>query len=81
MKILFYIKLLRPLNVITSAIAVIISAAIINGLGDLQTLILTSVIVMVYAAGSNALNDAIDHKIDLINRPARPIPSGNVTIN
>lgn len=81
MKILFYIKLLRPLNVITSAIAVIISAAIINGLGDLQTLILTSVIVMLYAAGSNALNDAIDHEIDLINRPGRPIPSGNVTIN
>ena len=81
MKIIFYIKLLRPLNVITSAIAVLISAAIINGLGDLQTLILTSVIVMLYAAGSNALNDAIDHEIDLINRPGRPIPSGNVTIN
>jgi len=81
MKILYYFKLLRPLNVIISAISVVISAAIVNGLGDTKTLIIASVIVMLYAAGSNALNDAIDHEIDLINKPSRPIPSGHMTIN
>ena len=36
---------------------------------------------MCYTAAANALNDALDFKIDLINRPTRPIPANHVKIN
>ena len=35
---------------------------------------------MLYTAASNALNDALDYEIDLINKPERPIPLGYVSI-
>ena len=78
--ILYYIKLLRPLNVITSGIAVLIATAILEELENVNILLLTATIVMLYTAASNSLNDALDHEIDLINRPDRPIPSNNVSI-
>ena len=78
--ILHHIKLLRPLNVITSGIAVLIATAILEELDNVHILLLTAIIVMLYTAASNSLNDALDHEIDLINRPDRPIPSNNVSI-
>ena len=81
MKIIYYhIKLLRPLNVITSGLAIIIATAILDELNNHHVLLITTCIVMVYTAASNALNDALDYEIDLINRPERPIPLGYVSI-
>ena len=76
----YHILLLRPLNLLISVFTMIVAAAILNKLSDLKTLILTSSIVALYAGASNALNDSIDHSIDLINRPERPIPSGRVKV-
>ena len=76
-KLLSHIILLRPLNVLISGISVVIASKIIQI--DNNSLVLTlSVIVMLFTSGANILNDFIDYKIDLINRPYRPIPSGNV---
>lgn len=75
-----YIKLLRPLNIMTGGMAMIISAGILDGISDFRTLMLTTSIVMLFTAAANALNDAMDYEIDLINKPLRPIPSGFVTI-
>ena len=76
-KLLSHIILLRPLNVLISGISVVIASKIIQI--DNNSLVLTlSVIVMLFTSGANVLNDFIDYKIDLINRPHRPIPSGNV---
>ena len=76
-KFLSHIILLRPLNVLISGISVVIASKIIQI--DNNSLVLTlSVIVMLFTSGANILNDFIDYKIDLINRPYRPIPSGNV---
>ena len=79
--IYFYIKLLRPLNVMTGAAAMLIATAILDEFSNVRIMLLLSFIVMMYTAASNALNDAIDHEVDLINRPMRPIPSGYVTVN
>ena len=78
--IYYYIKLLRPLNVMTSALAIIIATAILEGLNNHHVLLITTSVVMLYTAASNALNDALDYEIDLINRPERPIPLGYVSI-
>ena len=81
MKILYqHLKLLRPLNIITSGLAMVISSAILDGFSDTRILILTVSIVMLFTAAANALNDAMDYEIDLVNKPLRPIPLGAVTI-
>ena len=81
MKIIYHhIKLLRPLNIMTSGLAIIIATAILDGLSNHHILLITTCIVMLYTAASNALNDALDYEIDLINRPERPIPLGYVSI-
>ena len=81
MKILYqHLKLLRPLNIITSGLAMIISSAILDGFYDTRILMLTVSIVMLFTAAANALNDAMDYEIDLVNKPLRPIPLGAVTI-
>ena len=78
--IYYHIKLLRPLNVMTSGLAIIIATAILDELNNHHVLLITTCIVMLYTAASNALNDALDYEIDLINRPERPIPLGYVSI-
>ena len=65
----------------TSGAAMLIATAILDEFSNVRIMVLTSLIVMLYAAASNALNDALDHEIDLINRPMRPIPSGHVSVN
>ena len=81
MKILYqHLKLLRPLNIITSGLAMVISSAILDGFSDTRILMLTVAIVMLFTAAANALNDAMDYEIDLVNKPLRPIPLGVVTI-
>ena len=64
----------------TSALAIIIATAILEGLNNHHVLLITTTVVMLYTAASNALNDALDYEIDLINRPGRPIPLGYVSI-
>ena len=81
MKIIYHhIKLLRPLNVMTSGLAIIIATAILDELNNHHVLLITTCVVMLYTSASNALNDALDYEIDLINRPERPIPLGYVSI-
>jgi len=81
MKILYqHLKLLRPLNIITSGLAMVVSSAILDGFSDTRILMLTVAIVMLFTAAANALNDAMDYEIDLVNKPLRPIPLGVVTI-
>ena len=76
--IYFHIKLLRPLNVFTSGLAMLIASAILGILHEIDTVILVMAVVMCYAGGANALNDVVDIEIDKINRPLRSIPSGHV---
>ena len=63
-----------------SGFSIFIASEIIGPDLDKRLVLLLSVIVMLFTSGANALNDALDLKIDLINRPLRPIPSGKVNI-
>jgi len=80
-KFYYYFLLIRPLNVFVSALAMIISAAILNRLNESLTIALVTLVVMVFTAAANSINDVIDLEIDKINRPLRPIPSKNINKN
>ena len=73
-----YFLLTRPLNVLISGLAMVVSAAILNSLEETKILLLIVFIVMSYTAAANAINDVLDLEIDKINRPSRPIPSKNL---
>lgn len=88
-KLFAHLQLTRPANVVT-AIADIMAGFAISGMGsyltsfsseggyliDLAWLVLST--IGLYAGGV-AFNDVFDAKLDAIERPERPIPSGRAT--
>lgn len=74
--------MIRPLNCFMAGIAVAIGCLV--GAGSEITLhgaqvVLAFVICFVVTAGGNAINDFYDAKIDAVNKPHRPIPSGRIS--
>ncbi len=72
-----YIEILRPLNCIMSAIAVLIGGVLVLRNIDLS-IILGMVAVVLITGSGNVINDYVDIEADKINRPRRPIPSGKI---
>ncbi len=86
-----YLRLARPANLPTAAADVLAGAAIsgvltgislntdwnTSKLWDIALLVFSS--VFLYAAGV-VLNDVFDFKLDKVERPERPIPSGLVSV-
>lgn len=73
-----YIEILRPANALMAVIAIFLMA-IISGKFTLEVLV-ASVVVFVVTGAGNAINDYFDHKIDAVNKPDRPIPSGRISL-
>ena len=74
-----YLEILRPFNALMGVIAVLL-VAIISGNFNLYVPV-ACVIVFIFTGAGNAINDYVDHKIDAINKPERPIPSGRISLN
>ncbi|MDL2246974.1 UbiA family prenyltransferase [Methanobrevibacter sp. OttesenSCG-928-K11] len=73
-----YIEIIRPGNVLMALIVVILVAIIAN---THDSIILLAILAVFFAiSGGNVINDCFDHKIDSINRPDRPIPSGRISL-
>ncbi len=73
---LAYLRLLRPANLVTAA-ADILTAAVVIHLHDARLALLVGASVFLYAGGV-VLNDFCDRRLDSMERPERPIPSGAV---
>ncbi|MEG3224936.1 MAG: geranylgeranylglycerol-phosphate geranylgeranyltransferase [Methanobacteriales archaeon Met13] len=73
-----YLEILRPANALMAVIAILLMA-IISGNFTLAVLLAALVVFIVTGAG-NAINDYFDHRIDAINKPERPIPSGRISL-
>lgn len=73
-----YIEILRPFNALMGVIAVLL-VALISGNFTLYVPV-ACVIVFIFTGAGNAINDYFDHKIDAINKPERPIPSGRISL-
>jgi geranylgeranylglycerol-phosphate geranylgeranyltransferase len=78
MKFAGFFTITRPVNSFVAGFAAIVAYLIDTGTVIPQTLLLFFIVAFITAAG-NVINDFFDAKIDAVNRPDRPIPSGAVT--
>lgn len=73
------IELLRP-NVCAMAVLGLAIASIIFGINIISLqFALAATAAFLICGGGNAINDYFDYKIDKINKPNRPIPSGKIS--
>ena len=73
-----YLEIIRPGNAVMAAIAVILMMFV--GHYYELPIIICALIVFVCTGAGNTLNDVFDVKIDEINKPNRPIPSGRISL-
>lgn len=73
-----YVEILRPNNAFMAVIAVLLMA-VITGVYN-TNILLAGVVVFLATGGGNTINDYFDYKIDLVNKPDRPIPSGRISL-
>ncbi len=72
-----YLQLLRPANV-TTALADVLAGYAVAGRGEPEALPWLLVATMCLYGGGIVLNDVFDRRLDAVERPERPIPSGRV---
>jgi geranylgeranylglycerol-phosphate geranylgeranyltransferase len=72
------LEILRPLNCLMAGVAAIIGMLLADN-WNIHLAILIFLAVFLITGAGNAINDFYDRDIDLINRPARPIPSGRLS--
>ena len=83
-----YVELARPFTLVAPALGVVSGAVTAAGAYPpeswSQALVvypaLGALMAAVFNAGNNALNQIYDLEIDRINKPARPLPSGALTV-
>ncbi len=71
-----YIEILRPGNVVMAMIAIVLVAIVSHTISI--PIILAMLAVLFEISAGNVINDYFDYKIDSINKPERPIPSGRI---
>ncbi|WP_240646574.1 UbiA-like protein EboC [Chitinophaga rhizosphaerae] len=86
-KLMGYLRLMRPANILTAITDIIAGAAIVgffeHGLKDLQSILQLGCLVIATIGlygGGVVFNDVFDAKLDKVERPERPIPSGVISI-
>jgi hypothetical protein len=76
-----WLELLRPANIATAPADVLAGAAVAGALLPVHpSLVWLVLATMALYAGGIVLNDVFDSRIDALERPERPIPSGRVTL-
>ncbi len=75
-----YLKVIRPVNAVVSGLTAALAVLIATGRLDGPVPLLIAVVILITGAG-NVINDYFDYRIDQVNRPDRPIPSGTVSLS
>jgi len=70
------LRLIRPLNCLMMAFAVVVGASLATTLNFSFNLLMGAVTAFALTAASMVMNDYYDREIDAINEPTRPIPKG-----
>ncbi len=74
------LSMIRPLNVIIAGATVLLGAWLTDiSLLNFRTC-LAVLVVMLFTAAGNTMNDICDLQSDLLNRPQRPLPAGRVSV-
>ncbi|NQV16411.1 geranylgeranylglycerol-phosphate geranylgeranyltransferase [bacterium] len=76
-----WITILRPLNLLQAALAVLLTTAFLGELAQMNTVVLLILSVICINGAGNIINDIYDIEIDRINRPERPLPSGKMKLS
>ena len=74
-----YIVLGRPINLLLSILTVLMTASFFVPFPQWEKVLSALLTVVLLNAGGNAVNDLYDEDIDRINRPRRPLPSGQLS--
>jgi geranylgeranylglycerol-phosphate geranylgeranyltransferase len=74
-----FIRVTRPHNAVVAGLTALLGYLIATGTLTPPSLLL-AVVVALITAGGNVINDIYDVEIDRINRPERPIPSGEISL-
>lgn len=74
------VRIIRPANATISGATAILAYFIATGTLIPEVLLAAAAALLITGAG-NTINDACDAAIDAINRPDRPIPSGEMSMN
>ena len=74
-----FIRITRPVNAVVAGIAAVVAYLVATGTLVPGALLLLVIVCLITAAG-NVMNDYFDAGIDAVNRPDRPIPSGQVSL-
>src|SRR6187431_327134 len=78
-RIVAYLEILRPHNMLAAAFAVYAGYHAAGGRGA-DGIIWLAILCALATGGGNAANDAFDADIDRVNKPGRPIPSGRMSV-
>ena len=79
-KIWAYLKIIRVNNSLFAFLCTLFGFYYMKNLENLFIAIITSLCTFFIAAGGYALNDYYDFKIDVINKPTRPLPQGTLSL-
>ncbi|MCK4596386.1 UbiA family prenyltransferase, partial [bacterium] len=78
-RVIAYLQLSRPLNVVIAAGSVLVGALASGLLRPDLPILLACLVAGLITGGANAINDVFDVQIDRVNKPGRPLPSGRLT--
>ena len=78
-RVIAYLQLSRPLNVVIAAGSVLVGALTSGLLRPDLPVLLACLVAGLITGGANAINDVFDVQIDRVNKPGRPLPSGRLT--
>jgi len=78
-KISAFARLSRPVNVLIACLTIIVAAQLAGGLMPLQNVIFAALSASLITIGANVINDYFDVTIDRINKPHRPLASGEIS--
>jgi len=78
-KFISYLRLCRAPNLILVFLSVMVGG-FMGGLSPLWRALIAGLSASLLAGGGNVLDDIIDLRIDRINQPSRPLPSGEVRL-
>ena len=79
-QILAFIRLIRPLNGFITALSVCVGALTAGDFPPDLNILLAATSASLVAAAGYAFNDVVDLNIDRLNRPARPLPAGRLSL-
>lgn len=77
-RFLAMVKLARPWNTVTGALAVVLGGYV-AGTGEWLNVALAALVTMLITGAGNAWNDYLDVEIDKINQPKRVLPAGKLS--